>query len=216
MSGFAPGLAVDSATGIEVSLPIAGPGARSFAYLIDWHIKIVLALAWYVVAAIIFNGRLSLVAPLHSGPRWFALVVLPALLLYFLYHLVLEPLMRGRTPGKRAVGIRVVARNGGAPGLGALLVRNVFRLVDSLPGMYALGLTLMVVTRDSVRCGDMAAGTLVVYEQPPTELEPPPQLPVTGGTLDTRGAELITELLQRWNELTPAARMQLADRLLAR
>ena len=48
--------------------------------------------------------------------------------------------MRGRTPGKRMAGVRIVARDGGAPSVGALLVRNVFRLIDSLPLLYGVGL----------------------------------------------------------------------------
>ena len=36
-----------SVTGVEVSLPVAGPGARSFAFLIDWTIRALLAIAWF-------------------------------------------------------------------------------------------------------------------------------------------------------------------------
>jgi len=62
----------------------------------------------------------------------------------------------------RSAGIRIVTRAGAPPGAGALLVRNIFRLIDSLPVAYGVGLTLMVLTRESLRCGDMAAGTLLV------------------------------------------------------
>ena len=40
----APGLIIDSNTGIEVSLPVAGPGARAYAFIIDWHVRAILAL----------------------------------------------------------------------------------------------------------------------------------------------------------------------------
>ena len=43
--------------------------------------------------------------------------------------------MRGRTPGKRIAGVRLVTREGDIPGVGALLLRNVFRLLDSLPAL---------------------------------------------------------------------------------
>ena len=52
----APGLVIDSDTGIEVSLPVAGPGARSYAFVIDWHIRTILALGWYVAGATLYNG----------------------------------------------------------------------------------------------------------------------------------------------------------------
>ncbi len=57
-------LAVDSVTGVDVALPVAGPGARSFAFLIDWTIRTILSVAWYVVAALLHNGSWSLEAPL--------------------------------------------------------------------------------------------------------------------------------------------------------
>ena len=36
----------------------------------------------------------------------------PPRLIYFLYHLILEPLMAGRTPGKRMTGMRVLTLEG--------------------------------------------------------------------------------------------------------
>lgn len=217
MSDVAPELVVDSVTGIDISLPLAGAGARSYAFVVDWHIRLVLGLAWFATGALIYNGRLSLSPPLTNEARWFGTVVAPALAIYFLYHCVLEVAMRGSTPGKRMAQVRIVTRDGGVPGIGPLLVRNVFRLIDSLPAFYGLGLTLVVLTRDNVRCGDMAAGTLLVYEQGT------PVLSVTAqhaagrvGTLDASGAELVAELLARWSTLMPAARLNLARQLLAR
>ena len=213
MSRPAADLAVDSVTGIDVSLALAGPGSRSYAFLIDWHIRVILALAWYVAGALIYNGRLSLaVAPAPSG-RWFALVLLPAAAIYFLYHYALELAMRGRTPGKRLAGVHVVTRGGATPGAGALLTRNVFRLIDSLPLCYGVGLAAVALTREHLRIGDMAAGTLLVYERAAT---PPPLLAVGAGGLDANGAEIVQELLARWEALEPAARAALARRALAR
>jgi uncharacterized RDD family membrane protein YckC len=36
-------LRIAGLTGVELSLPIAGPGARSYAFVIDWHIRVLLA-----------------------------------------------------------------------------------------------------------------------------------------------------------------------------
>lgn len=216
MTDTLPGLSVDSVTGIDVSLPIAGPGARSYAFIIDWHIRLVLALAWYVVAALICNGGFSLAAPAGHELRWLGLALAPALVIYFLYHPVVEIAMRGRTPGKRSAGIRVVTRSGGPPGAGALLVRNVFRLIDSLPVGYGVGLTLMVLTRESLRCGDMAGGTLLVYEHRIADTELLQDAAQRLGKLDTAGAEIAADLLQRWTSLVPEARIRLARQLLQR
>lgn len=212
-----PSLSVDSVTGIDVSLPIAGPGARAFAFIVDWHIRLILALAWYVVAAILVNGDFSLAPPTAHPQRWFAVVLVPALAIYLLYHPAVEVAMRGRTPGKRRVGIRVATRAGGTPGVGALLVRNVFRLIDSLPVFYGVGLTLTVLTRDSLRCGDMAAGTVLVYERSAAaDTELLQDAAQRLGRLDTAGAEIAVDLLQRWTSLVPEARIRLARQLLQR
>jgi hypothetical protein len=50
------------------------------------------------------------------------------------------------------------------PSVGALLIRNLFRTVDSLPAFYVVGLICCFVSANRVRIGDMAAGTLLVVE----------------------------------------------------
>ena len=83
-------LVVESATGVDVVLRLAGPGARAYAFLIDWFIRAILFVAWYVVAALIYNGRWSFTAPFNPNASWFVFVVTPAAAIYCLYHVVLE------------------------------------------------------------------------------------------------------------------------------
>jgi uncharacterized RDD family membrane protein YckC len=210
-------LVVDSVTGVDLALPIAGPGARSYAFLIDWLIRAILFTAWYGVAALLYNRRWTFIAPLNPDAKWFVLVVTPAAATYFLYHFVLEIAMHGRTPGKRMAGIHIVTREGGAPGVGALLTRNVFRLVDSLPLLYGVGLVATLATRDHVRVGDMAAGTLLVYERPDVALpEPATTAASSERALNSSDAEIVAELLQRWPQLESEARQRLAAAILLR
>lgn len=242
-----PQLAIDSATGVEVALPVAGAGGRAYAFVIDWHIRVALAIAWYGAGALLHSwitrGAPTLSVPFDPGPGWFLGVMTPTAGLYFLYHPVLEIALRGRTPGKRFAGLRIVTRDGGTPGIGALLVRNVFRLVDSFPAMYCVGLVATLVTRQHVRLGDLAAGTLLVYEReralplraladagvPMSAPAPalgtaaaPPRAGVavpaarTGAAAAMARAELIEELTARWDELAAASRVALARDLLQR
>jgi uncharacterized membrane protein SpoIIM required for sporulation/uncharacterized RDD family membrane protein YckC len=157
-------LFVDSVTGVDVALAVAGPGARAFAFVLDLIFRTALALAWYVVAAALYNHHLSIARPLEPGAAWFALVIAPPLAIFLLYHLVLEVLTSGSTPGKRLAALRIVARDGATPTVGALLVRNVFRVIDSLPIVYGVGLVTSMLRDDHVRIGDLAAGTLLVYD----------------------------------------------------
>jgi uncharacterized RDD family membrane protein YckC len=208
------GLVVDSVTGVDVALPIAGPGARSFAFLIDWHVRVILSIAWYVVAAMLHNGGWSVNAPLSPGATWFVYVVAPAAAIYFLYHPVWEVVTRGHTPGKRMAGVQIVSREGGAPSVGSLLARNVFRLIDSFPIAYAVGLVTTMVTRNHVRIGDLAAGTLLVYvHDGATLVRFSERLAVN--QLDATTAEVVSELLQRWEALDSAARRRMAQTILA-
>jgi uncharacterized membrane protein SpoIIM required for sporulation len=116
------------------------------------------------VSALVHNGRWSLAQPVVPDAAWFVFVLTPAAVIFLLYHAVLEVCMRGRTPGKRIAGLRIVARNGGAPGIAALMTRNAFRIVDSFPLVYGVGLLVAMTTRDHVRIGDIAAGTVLVYD----------------------------------------------------
>jgi hypothetical protein len=74
----------------------------------------------------------------------------------------------------------------------------------------------MVVTRDGLRCGDMAAGTVLVYERAVSDAELLQNAAQRLGRLDTTGAEIAAELLQRWESLVPEARVRLARALLQR
>lgn len=210
MSASPAALAVDSVTGVEVELAVAGPGARAYAFIIDWHIRTILAVAWFAVSMMIYNGDFgNLAPPLDADAVWFSLVALPAGAIYLLYHPLLEITMRGRTPGKRMAGVRLVTRSGGAPTFGAYLIRNVFRIVDNFPLCYGLGLILTMVTRNHVRLGDLAAGTLLVYDRADAVLLEH----VSNATLDTSTAEVVNDLLARWDTLAPKARDALARRL---
>jgi uncharacterized RDD family membrane protein YckC len=215
VSDDAPGLVVGTNTGIEVSLPVAGPGVRSYAFLVDWHVRVILALAWYVAGAVLYNGTMSLAPPLATNAVWFGAVALPTLAIYFLYHPVIEVALRGSTPGKRMAGVRVVSRHGGAASAGALLVRNVFRVIDALPAFYGVGLVVALVSRDNLRWGDMAAGTVLVYQRT-QGLLPLETFKRRSGALEAQGAELVFELLERWSTLEPQARVTLARQLLVR
>jgi len=163
----APDIAVPSTTGVDARLVLAGPGARSIAFVLDWLIRGALTLAYLLLAAWAILGNLDFEVPSDSETLWYLAGLVPAMAIYFLYHLVLEPLMGGRTPGKRMIGLRILTPEGVVPGVGALLTRNVFRLVDSLPVFYMVGLLFVIFGRRHLRIGDLAAGTVLAVERAP-------------------------------------------------
>ena len=208
-------LIVTSPTGVDVELAIAGPGSRAYAFLIDWHIRLLVALTWYVAAAYKLTGLPYLGA--GSPPASFAIAAIPALAIYFLYHPLVELAMRGRSPGKRMAGVRVVNRQGGTPSTLAVLIRNAFRLIDSAPALYGVGVCMTIFTAQRVRLGDLAAGTLLVHDGE-TDAQALKQLGSLSlnPSLDAGTLALGNDLLLRWKDLQPERRRQLARDLLRR
>ena len=72
--------------------------------------------------------------------------------------MLFEVLGGGRTPGKRWTGLRVVRRRP-ADHVHPQRLRNVLRIIDILPGFYAVGMTVIFVTPRNQRIGDLAAGS---------------------------------------------------------
>lgn len=204
------GLRIRSVTGVDFTLPVAGVGGRSFAFVIDLHIRAIAAATWLLVAQVIVTAVAA-----GSGNTAIMWTAVPAAAIYFLYHPIVELIMGGRTPGKRIAGIRVVMRDGSPPGAGPILVRNVFRLIDSLPFAYAVGLIACFTTDRQVRIGDMAAGTLLIYDDAPTrEAVTALVAQGTAAGLSAPQAELVDDLLARWEALGPEHRLQLARQMI--
>ncbi len=209
-----PQITLQTVTGVDVELTIAGPGSRSYAFIVDWHIRLLAALAWLFVGQLIYTGG-AMAMPDSPGFGYFLWIWLPTLIIYFFYHPILEVAMRGRTPGKRIAGVRLVTREGDIPGAGALILRNVFRLLDSLPFMYLVGLATVVMTEHHVRVGDIAAGTLLVMDHDSSATSFA-STAASGSGLTPQAADLIQELLDRWPSLEDQNRAAIARTLLAR
>jgi uncharacterized RDD family membrane protein YckC len=208
-------LIVTTPTGVDVELAIAGPGSRAYAFIIDWHIRLLIAITWFAGAGYLLtrNQHFAHNSPVTAG----LLTGLPPAAIYFLYHPLLETMMRGRTPGKRMAGVRIVNRQGGTPSVLAVLIRNAFRLLDCLPVLYAVGLTTTIFSAQRTRFGDLAAGTLLVRDGD-AEAKALTQLGslALNPALDASTAAVGNDLLLRWKELQPETRRRLAHDLLAR
>jgi uncharacterized RDD family membrane protein YckC len=204
-------ISVQSVTGVDLSLPLAGPGTRSYAFLIDWHVRVLLVAAWLMIA--VFAFQLGLNPRSHDA----LFSTLPALVIYFLYQPIVELAFRGRSPGKRIAGVRILDRRGGVPSLTALVIRNLFRLIDSLPAFYVVGLTTCFLTANRVRIGDMAAGTLLVLDDSAAgrSLARVESL-AASSALPLETLELVDQLLERWTSLEADHRAEIARKLLAR
>jgi uncharacterized RDD family membrane protein YckC len=149
---FEDRLAIATPEGVEVELTLAGVGSRFIAAAIDFSIQILL------IVALSFVLR-------QFGDAGFAIFTSTLFALIFFYDVLFEVLGGGRTPGKRATGLRVVASGGRPITLARSAVRNILRIIDILPGFYGVGMIVIFATPRNQRIGDLVAGTYVVRDR---------------------------------------------------
>lgn len=112
---------------------------------------------WGDNSAELDSGRLTLGLSLSSRPFLFYCLAV------FLCYVVFEG-ARSATPGKLALGLRVVKYDGSPCGWMAALKRSILRPVDALPIVipYLVGAAAAGLSVRRQRLGDAFAGTLVV------------------------------------------------------
>jgi len=96
------------------------------------------------------------------GPRQPGGGPLLGLLIFLGYYIGLEAANDGQTLGKLLLGIRAVKDTGDPIDGSAAAVRNILRLVDVLPGLYLVGLVVILISDEQQRLGDMLGDTHVV------------------------------------------------------
>ena len=151
----------------------AGPLVRAAAWLIDVAVRGAALFVLFIPVAVLgldIGIGLWLIA-------WF--------LADWLFGAFAEWRWKGATPGKHICHIRVVAQDGQPPALAACLLRNVLRFADALPTP-ATGIVAMVLSGNFQRLGDLAAGTLVVYDERPPPARPPSDLEPEAARLAAR------------------------------
>jgi len=137
----------------------AATGQRLIAGLIDGILMVVLFTVMALAFADVEQGA-SNDQTVRVG-LWNEQFLLYLVILYG-YYVALETLF-GATVGKLILGLRVIKVSGAPYGLGAALLRNLLRFVDSFPfGLYVVGLVFISATEKKQRLGDIVAGTTVV------------------------------------------------------
>jgi uncharacterized RDD family membrane protein YckC len=210
---------VDVRTGEAVAIryELAGLGSRFLAVLIDMILQFAIVIAALFALGAVGAGVENVMprAPLRA---WIIAAVILFLFLVFVgWFIIFEAWWSGRTPGKRALGLRVV-RDGGFPlDLGSAVIRNLVRIVEVTFGFYAISAVSALLSPENKRLGDFAAGTIVVRDR---RLDVPDldaylarsaTLPATGLRDDDR--VLIERFLARRESLEPMARLRLAGRI---
>ena len=195
---------IETPEGVSIRLRLAGPAPRALAWLIDSFIYcIFLGILWMLLFSILGSSIGAV-----FGIGWIG-----AFLLYWFYPVLFEIYSQGATPGKKALGLAVLQDDGVPVGWAASMVRNLLRVVDSLPFFYAFGLCSILLNRNFKRLGDIAAGTVVVHRDKPRPLQnlpPGPALPLPVW-LSSSEQQLIVAFAARVPRLTPERAQELAQ-----
>lgn len=164
--------------GVPLHVYLASRADRMVALLIDLIVMTVALAALGLLAALGFGFRDAFA----SGWIW-SLVLLAWFLIRSFYFVFFELRWQGSTPGKRAMGLRVIDRQGGPLGTEAVFARNLMREIEVFIPISALLIVqtseswsdiLLLVwagifalmpffNKDRLRAGDIVAGTWVVW-----------------------------------------------------
>lgn len=211
--------------GIELDFPLAGFASRALAGMLD----LLLLLFFWTLLLLTTIGFSGLTAREELGALGMALAVMVAFLSYWGYGIFFEQVLRGQTPGKKALGLRAIRENGLPLGLKQSLLRNLLRVVDLQPGTtYVVAMASMVSDPLGRRLGDVVAGTLVVRDHlaearatrsgalwaaRAEEGQGQQALRLAGGSLSPLQLSTLEQFQERRASLHPARRAEVAARI---
>ena len=153
---------IETAQNVSIQQQVAGIGDRILGYLID-----LLILGAYWIASIYLLSAFGLDSNTNGSINiYFMLIGIPS----FLYFLLLESFWDGRTPGKAALGLRVVKIDGSKPGFGSFFVRWLMRTIDITLTSGGVAVFTILLNGKGQRLGDIAAGTTVITERKKVQL----------------------------------------------
>jgi uncharacterized RDD family membrane protein YckC len=210
---------------VRLEFRLAGIGSRFLALAMDTLIQVAA-----IVGISIAATGLAVSHSLGTSRRqvWIAaILVLTYFLVIFVYFAFFEAIWNGQTPGKRWLRLRVIKLSGRPISAFDAIARNLLRIVDSIPGFYAVGIVCALLNRQSRRLGDYVAGTVVVCE-PSAEwakaisfpgLDSSPAGPLSSIDLSRLTPDefrMVDTFLARREQLPPEIRRDLARRIAAR
>lgn len=162
-------LIVETPERVELKFVLASLGNRFLACAIDHTIQLVSILMVLALSEAIGYGIQQWLSSL-AVQTILAAGLLFNFLVIFGYFAYFETRWNGQTPGKRWLGIRVIADDGRPVTFYQSVVRNLLRLVDMMPvaailPSYFIGILTVFLSSKSKRLGDLAGGTVVIRER---------------------------------------------------
>ena len=174
--------------GVDLRLELGSAGSRAGAFMIDMIMMMVVLVAITALTLYLFWATLNTKG--GGAPAQFLAILwlIGAFVLRNGWFSLFEMGSRGATPGKRLLGLRVVARDGARLTGAAVIARNAMREIEVFLPLSFLGeqtaqgtadtfLTIFALlwsgiflffplfNRDRLRVGDLVAGTWVVRSE---------------------------------------------------
>jgi len=221
---FVDKLTIETPEQTALDFAVAGIGSRFIAISIDTMIQIAIGLVVGIAGGFGIAG-LSKYWP-RSSVWGSAFLVLFFFVLYFGYFAIFEIIWNGQSPGKRWTKIRVIKDSGRPLTPAESIGRNLMRIVDWMPALYAVGVLSAIITKQNKRLGDLLVGSLVVRESSLADVRPAWQptsdqalstlAPLGVANLSAQDFALIDSFLNRRFDLDPSVRSRMADDILRR
>lgn len=151
-------LLINTAQNVPIAYQLASLGTRFLALAIDY---VIMAGYGYLIYYLVRN-LIGGIADQYLLMGTWMLFLLPVML----YHFILESFLAGQTVGKIIMKIKVVSLDGSRASVYEYFIRWVLNLVDIWMMGGVVGLLSIVISKQSQRIGDMAAGTTVISLKP--------------------------------------------------
>jgi uncharacterized RDD family membrane protein YckC len=217
-------LTIETPEQTALEFPLAGIGSRFLAVALDTLLQVAAYVVLVLIASLL---SISGVLP-NLGKQWaIAIVIFIWFTVQFGYYAIFEALWNGQTPGKRWTHLRVIQDSGRPITPYDAILRNLLRIVDALPSLYAVGIVTILISREKKRVGDYAAGTVVVHEKPlqgvgsiwsvaAAPAAPQPVPAIVTAPLSVDELQLIETFFERRASLEPDVRRSMARQIAQR
>src|SRR5215813_9266638 len=203
---------------VVLEVPCARFPSRLLALALDLLIQVTLLFILFLIVGLAVSNEGA--ASATAG----AITLTVTIAIIVGYPVLWETLTRGGTPGKFALGLRVVSDDGGPERFRQALVRGLAAVVEIWLLLGCPALICSLLSERGKRLGDVFAGTFVIQQRLPGRRNAAdlpavsPELALWGASLEMSGladqtAETARRYLARLPELTPAAQAELGERI---
>ena len=141
---------INTSQNVNIETQRAGIGDRLIAFIFDYLIL----LGFFILTSITVEW-------LNIGKTGHIFVLIS--IIFFFYHFLSEVFLNGQSIGKIFRKLKVVNINAERASILQYFIRALFRPIDSI---FGLGMLVIIVSKNSQRLGDLAAGTIVIQLKP--------------------------------------------------